>query len=301
MAFAASLSMYVAGMLLYGLTSFVTVPLNSYTTAARGKLSVGRTITLVSASFNFGAILGPIIGGLVGEKAGLHANFQFAAILFVISTAVIFFIQPQPIEAKPDGSGISNLRSLLHERYLRYLLLMFFIMFGLYLPQPLTQNFLQNERGISLAVIGQLLAVRSVGIVALNLILGHLNARFGYLLAQILMGFFILFLWLGDGLPFYFAAYLLMGSYITGRGLVFAMGRTLSGAANMGVAYGLLETVMALAMVLASPLAGYLYKFNPSWIYSTSLVLIIIGIFANLALSPVHRKDLISFEEREKA
>ena len=35
MAFAPSLPLFVAGMILYGGTGFVTVPLNSYTTAAR--------------------------------------------------------------------------------------------------------------------------------------------------------------------------------------------------------------------------------------------------------------------------
>ncbi len=57
LAFGGSLTVFVAGMVIYGTTAFVTVPLNSYTTAARGRLSVGRTITLISAAFNFGAVV----------------------------------------------------------------------------------------------------------------------------------------------------------------------------------------------------------------------------------------------------
>ncbi len=159
-------------------------------------------------------------------------------------------------------------------RYAQYLLLTFFVMFGLYLPQPLTPNYLQNLRGVGLVVMGQLISMRSLGVVAFNIVLGHFNARLGYLLAQVCMGLFAALIWLGAGLPAYMAGYLLMGSYITARGLVLAQGRTLVHAPNMGIAYGSLETVMSLAIVLGPPLAGYLYSINPNLIYSTSLALI---------------------------
>jgi MFS family permease len=301
MALAKSMPVFVGGMVLYGLTSFVTVPLNSYTTHARGHWSIGRTITLISASFYTGFILGPLIGGWIGANIGLHANFSIAAGIFVISTTIVLFIRPQPVEDCPDEDKITMFRSLWSGRYAQYLLLTFFVMFGLYLPQPLTPNYLQNLRGVGLVVMGQLIAMRSLGVVGFNIILGHFNARLGYLLAQICMGLFSALIWLGAGLPAYMAGYVLMGSYITARGLVLAQGRTLVHAPSMGIAYGSLETVMSLAMVLGPPLAGYLYSINPNSIYTTSLVLIGAGLVANLAFSPLHRRDLAKFEEREKA
>jgi MFS family permease len=301
MALARSLPVFVGGMVLYGLTSFVTVPLNSYTTHARGRWSIGRTITLVSTSFYTGFILGPLIGGWIGEKIGLHANFTFAAAIFVVSSTIILFIRPQPVENCPGEEKSTVFRSLWSGRYAQYLLLTFFVMFGLYLPQPLTPNYLQNLRGVGLVVMGQLISMRSLGVVALNIILGHFNARLGYLLAQICMGLFTALIWLGAGLPAYMAGYMLMGSYITARGLVLAQGRTLVLAPNMGVAYGALETVMSLAIVLGPPLAGYLYSINPNSIYSASLALIGAGLVANLLLSPLRRRDLATFEEKEKA
>jgi DHA1 family multidrug resistance protein-like MFS transporter len=300
MAFAKSLPMFVVGMALYGMTSFVTVPLNSYTTHARGQWSIGRTITLISASFYSGFILGPLIGGWIGAQIGLHANFTIAAVILVISFTIILFIRPQPVERSSDGENITAFRSLWSGRYAHYMLLTFFVMFGLYLPQPLTPNYLQNLRGVGLVVMGQLISMRSLGVVGFNIILGHFNARLGYLLAQVCTGLFAALIWLGSGLPAYMAAYVLMGSYITARGLALAQGRTLVLAPNMGIAYGSLETAMSLALVLGPPLAGYLYTLNPDSIYSTSLVLIGIGLVANLALSPLHRRDLVKFEEREK-
>jgi len=62
-------------------------------------------------------------------------------------------------------------RSLWSGRYAHYLLLTFFVMFGLYLPQPLTPNYLQNLRGVGLVVMGQLISMRSLGVVAFNIIL----------------------------------------------------------------------------------------------------------------------------------
>jgi len=300
MAAAKSLPVFVGGMVLYGLTNFVTVPLNSYTTHARGQWSIGRTLTLISASFYIGFILGPLIGGYIGQNIGLHANFTVAAVIFVISSSIILFIRPQPVETDADGDKFTVFRSLWKGRYAQYLLLTFFVMFGLYLPQPLTPNYLQNLRGISLVVMGQLIAMRSLGVVVFNIVLGHLNARLGYLLAQVCMGLFTALIWLGAGLPAYMAGYLLMGSYITARGLVLAQGRTLVHAPNMGIAYGSLETVMSLALVLGPPLAGYLYSINPNLIYSTSLALIGAGLVANLVFSPLRRSDLSKFEEREK-
>src|SRR5512146_2396000 len=70
MALAGSLPVFVAGMLTYGLTSFVVAPMNSYIASVRGRWSVERALTIVSAMFHLGAVAGPLIGGLVGEAIG---------------------------------------------------------------------------------------------------------------------------------------------------------------------------------------------------------------------------------------
>jgi len=301
MAVSGSLSVHILGMVFYGFTSFVSVPLNSYVTAARGRFSVGRALTLCTAFFNLGYMLGPLIGGIVGENFGLKTNFRYAAVIFLFSSIIIFFIRPQPIETALESGARQGMHEMWQGSYVRYIILIFFVTFGMYLPQPLSQNFLQNERGVSLAAIGQLLSVRSLGIVILNLLIGHLNARVGYLLAQFCMVLFSLLIWLGTGLPHYMLGYLLMGGYITGRGLAIAQGRALVQAANMGVAYGMLETAMASSMVFGPPLAGWLYEINPELIYGVSLVLIGLGVAAYVAFSPLKRRDLVLFEEREKA
>src|SRR5512136_1814671 len=68
MALARTLPVFVVGMLVYGSTAFVSSPMNSYITAAHGKLSLARAMTLITAAYNLGAIFGPISGGWIGER-----------------------------------------------------------------------------------------------------------------------------------------------------------------------------------------------------------------------------------------
>ena len=294
MALSGTLPIFVLGIGLYGFTSFVVVPLNSYVTAARGKWSVARAITFISAAFNFGAILGPLLGGWIGEQVGLHFSFLAAAFIFLLSTSIILFIRPQHVEISSYDRGRFGFGGLLNERFMRYLVMIFIVMFAMYLPQPLSQNFLQNERGISLFQIGQLISARSAGIVILNLTLGQLNARIGFIIAQATMAMFTILIWHGTSFYQYTLGYILLGSYQTARSLAVAQGRALTQASNMGIAYGMIETVMSLAIILAPPLAGYLYTQNPVWIYSFSTMFIILSILITFFFSPLKSSDLTS-------
>jgi len=293
MALSSSLPTFVLGSALYGMTSFVIVPLNSYLTHARGRWSVGRTMTLISATYNIGMIVGPLLGGWIGDQFGLQRTYVIAGCIFFLSTLIIFFIHSQPVEKPTEFEIGSRPPSPFSRRYTQYLLVIFFVMFALYLPQPLSQYFLLNERGLNLTQIGQLISIRAVGIIVLNLTLGHLNARIGFLFAQSFMALFSLILWRGTGMVWYSIGYFLLGSYQTARALSIAQGRTLIQAINMGIGYGLIETASAAAIILAPPLAGLLYVYYPSSIYIVSLVMISIALLLTIFWSPIKTKDLI--------
>jgi MFS family permease len=295
MALANSIPVFVIGSALYGVTSFVVVPLNGYVTVARGNRSVGRAITLISAMFNLGVIPGPILGGWVGEHFGLRTNFFVAAIFFIISSALIISIERQPVEPPSHEAKQIGLSWVLNARYIQYLIVVFTVMFCMYLPQPLSQNFLQDQRGVDLQQMGVLISARGVGAVVLNLVLGQLNARFGFLLAQVAMAAFTLLIWRGSGVPSYLLGYLLMGSYQTGRLLAIAQGRALLKNENMNLGYGVIETCMALVLFLAPPLAGYLYSLNPTWIYSVSFGMILAALASSLLFSPLRARDLVEY------
>lgn len=283
MALANTLPVFVAGMLLYSMTMFVIAPMNSYVTAARGKWSVGRVLTLISATYNTGAILGPFLGGMIGERYGYQKIFLFAACVFILSTLIILFIRPQPVDAPvAEEKGKHLMRN---SRYLYFVFAYFLATFAMYLPQPLSPNFLQNQRDLGLGQIGQLYSISSMGIVVLNLLLGQLNARIGYLVGQVAVGIFALLLWQGDGFLAYSLAFFLLGGFRVARSLATAHIRSVVSQSNMGLAFGLAETLTAFSLLIAPLLAGYLYDRDPGQIYMVSLGIIGVSLLVNSALS----------------
>lgn len=289
MALSSTLPTFIIGLLLYSATAFVMSPLNSYISAARGKLSVGRALTIISAFYNSGAILGPFLGGMVGEMFGLHTIYRISASIFIISVLIILFIRPQVIErntveGKPEGFKISVHHAI-------YLAIVFIVMFSTYLPQPLTPNFLQEYQGVDVNQMGLLGSIASIGIVVLNLVLGSLNAHIGFVIAQVFVGIYALFIWKGNNLPWYMIGFFLMGGYRAARVLAAAQTRTLVHQANMGIAYGLTETVGTSAVILAPPIAGLIYTASPSFIYILSILLIMISITISILFNPTRQNQ----------
>lgn len=300
MALANSLNWFAFGMILYGMTMYVTTPLNSYVTAARGRLSVVRAITLIAASYNLGAILGPFIGGWMGDKYGFRSIFQFAAILFIFATILIVFIKPQPREILTRGE--TNTRLISNPRYVAFLPVLFLVILSTSLPQPLAPNYLQNQHGLSLENIGQLYSLMGVGIVTMNLIVGQIDPRFGFILGQVMVGMFAALLLKGNSILVFGLGYFLVGGFRTLRSLAVAQVRPLIHGARMGIAYGLLESAGALATLLAAPLAGYLYSLRPERMYTVSLALILVTVIISVAYSFFPRPQLsdekVSLEEK---
>jgi MFS family permease len=284
MALANSLTVFTIGLIFYGTTLFVMSPLTSYLTAARGNLSVGRVITLMSAGFNAGAVMGPLIGGWIGDNYGLKQSYAVAGVIFFLSLIVISFIGAQPVEQSAPEQ--KDRRWYFSSRYLVYMGVIFFSFLAMYLPQPLTPNFLSNQAGYDLSQIGILFSVSSVGVVVLNLVLGSLPTLTGFLLAQTAVGFFSLILWWGSGFTWYVLGFLMLGGFRTARNLGVAQVRELVPSARMGLAYGVTETVGGTAVILAPIMAGVLYTYNPVLMYSIGFGLIAVSIIISGRFSP---------------
>ncbi len=288
MALATTLALFVVGVFLYGFTAFVASPLDSYTTAARGNWSVGRAITFVSMTFNAGAVIGPATGGWIGDHYGLRTVYFISAGMFVLSTILILFISSQPRNhhdpVNPPPSLLTN------RRYLGFVAIYFAVAFATYLPQPFTPNFLKNERLLSLTVIGQLGSIGYLGNAALNLVLGQLEARLGFVLGQLSVAAFSALLWRGTGFGWFAAGYFLLGGFRALRALGVAQVRPFVHESQMGLAYGIAETCGSATVLLAPPLAGYLYSRGAALIYPVSLILIALGVVMTFAFVPRSKK-----------
>ena len=284
MALARSLPAFIIGMLFYYLTAFVSSPMNSYITAARGNLSIGRVLTFISASYNAGAIIGPWLGGQIAERYELRTIYIISASIFIVSLGTILFIRSQPVEHIDHQS--EPRQPVFNRRLVIYLGVTFLVMFAMYLPQPLAPNYLQNERGLDYGQIGQLGSIAGLGIVLMNLALGSLSARTGFLLGQVAMLAYALLLWKSDRFGYYALAYFLTGGFRVARSLAVALIRNLAHQSRMGLVYGINETVVSSTMILAPPLAGWIYGINPATIFLVSAVLILISIFVSARFLP---------------
>ena len=283
MALAPSLGVFVVGLLLYGITSSVMAPLNTYIQDVRGKWQVGKALTFTSAAYNIGAVLGPVIGGVVGERFNLRLVYYAAGVIFAISTTIIFFAGKDIKEVPVSKPGEVHL--LKNKRFLGMVVMIFLVMFAAVLPQSLAANFLQNQRGLSLSRIGQLGALGGLGSATLMLLLGHLPSGAAMLIGQAGMGLFAALLWKGTGLFWYGAAYLFLGGYRLIRAMTLALVQPVVRAKEVGLAFGVVETVNSLAFVVAPILAGFLYDWRPISIFPVSLGVLVVTILLTLGFT----------------
>ncbi len=287
MAFSTTLPVFIVGMLLYGWTAYVTTPLNAYTASLRGNLSVPRAMTLISACFQLGATIGPFLGGVIGDRYGLRTVYQLSLVFFVPSTFALFWLRKEKNnETHLDVPRTSFIRNKV---LIIFVVLAFFTTFATYLPQPLTPNFLQNERQLSLRSIGNLGSIGSLGNAMIALSLGGLGTAPGFIIGQGLVAAFSLIIWQGTGAWLYLG-YFMLGGYRLFRLMGMAFTRSLVYTNHTGKAFGLLETANATASILAPMFAGILYTQSPTWIYSFALFAILAMMVINSAFFALHKR-----------
>lgn len=271
MAFANALPAFVVGMIMYGLTSFVLAPMNSYITSVRGKLSVGRSLTFASGLYNIGAVLGPFTGGLIADKLGLKSVYIIAGFLFFISTLVILSVNKVTETHAADLESTRSKGLLKNTRFLGFLGITLVTIFVLYLPSAFTPNYLQNQQEFSRSTIGILGTFGNLGNAVAVLALGGLRASTAFIISQVwVLTFTIVFLvvklpaWFGIGYFFY-------GGFKLCRVMILTIARSLIHPGETGLAYGMVETASAIAVILAPVLAGILYDTEPVLIYKVPL------------------------------
>ena len=287
MALARDLPLFVAGMLGYGLTAFVSSPLSSYVTAARGNWSVAGTLTLTTATFSFGTALGPALGGWIGDLYGLRTVYFVVAGVFAVSNVVIRFLPSQPLDHHdPESPPVSLLSNT---RFLNFLVVVALAVFAMYLAQPLTPNFLEGVRGLSLGEVGIVFTAGALGNALVSILLGRFPPRIGYPISQALVGLFALLMWRGAGLPFFALGYFLLGGFRAARPLALAQARELVHTSQMGLTYGTMETVTSIIFILTPPLAGFLFERDPFLVYSIAIGLIALSVMVSILFSP--RRD----------
>jgi MFS family permease len=267
---APNLGWYSAALVAYIFSGFAAAPISAYLTHARGTWSVQRALAFYSASYAAGAVLSPALGGQAARLWGLRSIFGLAALVFSVSTAAVLLLHSQPAPARQPG--VNRYRVLLTSRpLLRFLALMLPASLAFQIGLPLASNFLADVRRLDVGVIGLLGSFNALGMLMLNAALGHREPRRAFLVSQVLMAL-SLGLLLATGQPVWVAlAFLVRGSWGLARAMCNALVGRVVGSADLGLAYGLTETVMAVAVMSAPPLAGLLYVRGPSLPFEAGL------------------------------
>ncbi|MDQ3004431.1 MAG: MFS transporter [Chloroflexota bacterium] len=284
MALSQTLVFFLAGLFCYGLTAFVAAPLSSYVTAARGNWPVSTVLSLTTATFGMGMVLGPVTGGWIGEHYGMRMSFWAAAIIFLISNVFMLFVGAQPIDLHDPEAPPPHL--LQNRRFLGFMSVLAFAIFAMYLSQPLTPNFLEGVRGLSLSETGLIFTAGALGNSLLAIAFSRANPRTGFLFAQSLVILFALFIWKGSSLPVFALGYFLLGGFRAGRPLAMAQARELVHDSQMGVTYGIMETISSVIFILTPPLAGFLFEQEATIVYPLAIGLIAASIVVSYLFSP---------------
>jgi MFS family permease len=292
MAAARSLPFFVAGLLAYGCTSFISAPMNSYVTRLRGSWTVQRALTFRAAAFQVGAIVGPILGGWIANTAGLSIVFRYSAGLFLASTLVMSLARRPLVLEHPEAS-IHLVSPITNPRFLGFLAVVFFTIIAISVPQELTSLYLQNVHHLSIQLIGTMGTIAIIGTAVIMFALGNLRVSTGMLIGQLLLAGFALLMWRGQGALAYFVGYFFVGGYQLYRSMALAFSRSLVKVGDTGLAYGLVETGNALAAVVAPLAAGFLYNFRPEAVYIASLGALAISVGLNRYLFHEKRNEIL--------
>jgi MFS family permease len=156
----------------------------------------------------------------------------------------------------------------------------------MYLAQPLTPIFLTDARSLSLSEVGFLFTVGAVGNSLLAILFSRVEPRRGFIFTQVLVILFALIIWKATVLPVFALGYFLLGGYRVSRPMAMAQARELVHNSQMGMTYGIMETLGAAIIVLAPPIAGTIYERDPMIVYPLAIGLMAISLVVSYLFLP---------------
>ena len=214
----------------------------------------------------------------------LRISFLVAAVVFTISNCFMFFIQGQPLDRHDPEAPPTDLSR--NRPFVILMGVLAFAIFGMYIAQPLTPNFLNGVRGLSLSDTGIIFTAGALGNSLMAMMFSRVQPRRGFVLAQALVILFALLIWKGTSLPVFALGYFLLGGFRASRPMSLAQARDLVHDSQMGFTYGIIETISSIIFILTPPLAGILFDVDPVIVYPLSIVLMLISIVISYRFSP---------------
>jgi predicted MFS family arabinose efflux permease len=265
-------------MVVYQLSNFAMPAYHGYVAAAQHEGSVLRTFAILSSASAIGSILSPAVGGWIGEWQGLRAVYFTGSLFFFMSFAALLPLTNQPASPSSVAGRGDARRLMLNGRFLWQIVFAFLVFVGIELGQVMAPKYLADVRGLTVADIGWLGTVGSIGIILLSLLLGQLRSEkpWTLVISQAVALAASLILLATPLRPLIVVAYFIHGSnrlirpFMIGR-----LARSLD-QATLSFGYGFYETAMRLGLAVAPYLAGLLYARGPAlplWVGASFVIL----------------------------
>jgi MFS family permease len=256
---------YIAALMFYGLSAFVIPAISAYALQAavlhNPHFRSEQVLPTLFAAYPAGLILSPALGGWLAGQYGIMACFWAALGLSVLSTGILLattHFDPH------DRVTRFDLRPLLSNR--AFMLRIGFLSsaaFSLYVGFQLVPNYLQEVRGLPIEQIGLMFSIFSVGTMLANLAGGQMRLRWSYPLTMLVVLAAQIVIWQSGSRPVLMAAMGLMGGVYATRSLASSAIAQVVKAGERGMAFSFYEVGNALAMSIASMVAGRLYEGTP--------------------------------------
>ena len=178
-------------------------------------------------------------------------------------------------EMQKSGAPVIK-QPLANPRFVTLLVIISFTIIAISMPMQLTSVYLQEVHHLSLQQIGITGTFAGLGTAVILFALGSMRAPVGMIIGQLIIGLFALFMLLGQSEGMFYAGYLFIGGYRLYRSMAMAAVKPLVKTSDLGLAYGLVNTGNALAVILAPLAAGFLYNYKPESVYSVSLIALVV-------------------------
>jgi DHA1 family bicyclomycin/chloramphenicol resistance-like MFS transporter len=220
-----------------------------------------RQLSLVFRSWPAAMIFAPFLGGLLADWLGIRADLWAGAAGFAL--AIIIFVRTREVEIIPQNPGDGGVLVLFRNR--AFLLVAGYytlLTLVLYIGYTLAPNYLEDTLGFSSGTIGTLFSLFSLGTFLANILIARVKPKLAGVVLLVGVWLALLGLWgLRAVVPIGFI-FIPFGGLIAVWVLKTADIERAVPAQNLGLAFGVVESLTFIAGALTSWLAGILYEMN---------------------------------------
>ena len=273
LAFAPTITWLFVGRILAGITGASITTASAYIADISTSENRAKNFGLIGAAFGLGFIIGPVIGGLLGQY-GSRVPFYAAAILCMLNFLYGYFILPESLDKENrrtfEWKRANPIGAFMHLKKYPNLIGLIIAIFILYVGSHAVQSnwsfytmyrFNWDERmvGISLGIIGLLVGlVQGVLIRWINPKIGNVKSIYiGLLLYTI--GMFLFAFATESWMIFIFLIPYCLGG-IAGPALQAVVSENVK-PSEQGEIQGVLASLMSASAIIGPPMMAYVFYF----------------------------------------